>query len=180
MEVVTHTLAPVYDQSSRVLLLGTMPSPKSREYGFYYSHPQNRFWRVIAACMGAPVPPNEGDVLPGGIPALLAASIEAKRELLLGYGIALWDVIESCDIKGSSDASIKNVVPARIERIVGSAHIGVVFCNGGTAGRLYRRYLQDRTGIPAAVLPSTSPANASWSLERLVERWSQAFDELAR
>lgn len=177
---ITHGFDPVFDERSRVLVLGSFPSVLSRENAFYYGNPQNRFWRVIAACVGAPVPPNEGDDLPGGISASLAASIEAKRELLLGNGIALWDVIESCDIKGSSDASIKNVVPARIERIVGSAHIGAVFCNGGTAGRLYRRYLQDRTGIPAVVLPSTSPANASWSLERLVERWSQAFGELAR
>ena len=164
---ITHGFDPVFDERSRVLVLGSFPSVLSRENAFYYGNPQNRFWRVIAAC-------------PGGSPASLAASIEAKRELLLGHGIALWDVIESCDIKGSSDASIKNVVPARIERIVGSAHIGAVFCNGGTAGRLYRRYLQDRTGIPAVGLPSTSPANASWSFERLVERWSQAFDELAR
>lgn len=177
---ITHGFDSVFDERSRVLVLGSFPSVLSRENAFYYGNPQNRFWRVIAACVGVPVPPNEGDALPGGIPASLAASIEAKRELLLGHGIALWDVIESCDIKGSSDASIKNVVPARIERIVGSAHIGVVFCNGGTAGRLYRRYLQDRTGIPAVVLPSTSPANASWSLEGLVGRWSQAFDELAR
>lgn len=136
---ITHGFDPVFDERSRVLVLGSFPSVLSRENAFYYGNPQNRFWRVIAACVGVPVPPNEGDALPGGIPASLAASIEAKRELLLGHGIALWDVIESCDIKGSSDASIKNVVPARIERIVGSAHIGVVFCNGGTAGRLYRR-----------------------------------------
>ena len=104
------------------------------------------------------------------------ASIAAKRAMLLNGGVALWDVIESCDIKGSSDASIRNVVPAHIERITGAAPIEQVICNGGTAGRLYKRYLQERTGLPAIVLPSTSPANAAWRLERLVERWSEAVD----
>ena len=100
--------------------------------------------------------------------------------MLLNGGVALWDVIESCDIKGSSDASIKNVVPAYIERITGAAPIERVVCNGGTAGRLYKRYLQERTGLPAIVLPSTSPANAAWRLERLVERWREAVDWTAR
>ena len=148
----------------------------SRANAFYYGNPQNRFWRVMAACLGAPVPPNEGDSLASGEPATLAASIAAKRAMLLNGGVALWDVIESCDIKGSSDASIKNVVPAHIERIVDATPIEIVVCNGGTAGRLYKRYLQERTGLPAIVLPSTSPANAAWRLERLVERWSEAVD----
>ena len=100
--------------------------------------------------------------------------------MLLNGGVALWDVIESCDIKGSSDASIKNAVPAFIERITGAAPIERVVCNGGTAGRLYKRYLQERTGLSAVVLPSTSPANAAWRLERLVERWREAVDWTAR
>ena len=111
-----------------------------------------------------------------GEPATLDASIAAKRAMLLNGGVALWDVIESCDIKGSSDASIKNVVPAHIERITDAAPIKQVICNGGTAGRLYKRYLQERTGLPAIVLPSTSPANAAWRLERLVGRWREAVD----
>ena len=164
---IEHGFEPVFDEHSRVLVLGSFPSVLSRANSFYYGNPQNRFWRVMAACLGVPVPPNEGDPLASGEPATLDASIAAKRSMLLNGGVALWDVIESCDIKGSSDASIKNVVPA---------HVEVVVCNGGTAGRLYKRYLQERTGLPAIVLPSTSPANAAWRLERLVERWREAVD----
>lgn len=171
---IEHGFEPVFDRHSRVLVLGSFPSVLSRANAFYYGNPQNRFWRVIAACLGAPVPPNEGDPLADGTPATLDASIAAKRFMLLNGGVALWDVIESCDIKGSSDASIRNVVPAHIERITGAAPIEQVICNGGTAGRLYKRYLQERTGLPAVVLPSTSPANASWSLDRLIAFWTTA------
>lgn len=173
---IEHGFEPVFDEHSRVLVLGSFPSVLSRANAFYYGNPQNRFWRVMATCLGMPVPPNEGDPLASGEPATLDASIAAKRAMLLNGGLALWDVVESCDIKGSSDASIRNVVPAHIERITDAASIEVVVCNGGTAGRLYKRYLQDRTGLPAVVLPSTSPANAAWRLERLVERWSGAAD----
>lgn len=160
---IEHGFEPVFDEHSRVLVLGSFPSVLSRANAFYYGNPQNRFWRVMATCLGMPVPPNEGDPLVSGEPATLDASIAAKRAMLLNGGVALWDVVESCDIKGSSDASIRNVVPAHIERITDAASIEVVVCNGGTAGRLYKRYLQDRTGLPAVVLPSTSPANAAWS-----------------
>lgn len=173
---IEHGFEPVFDERSRVLVLGSFPSVLSRANAFYYGNPQNRFWRVMAACLSAPVPPNEGDSLAGSEPATLDASIAVKRSMLLNGGVALWDVIESCDIKGSSDASIKNVVPAHAERITGAAPIEVVVCNGGTAGRLYKRYLQERTGLLAIVLPSTSPANAAWRLERLVERWRDAVD----
>ena len=159
-EHIEHTFAPVYDADSKVLILGTLPSVKSRENHFYYGHKQNRFWKVVADLCGEPVP----------------ETIEEKKAMLLAHHIAIWDVIQSCDIKGSSDASIKNVVPAHIERIADATPIEIVVCNGGTAGRLYKRYLQDRTGLPAIVLPSTSPANAAWRLERLVERWSEAVD----
>ena len=170
---ISHGFDPVVDEHCRVLVLGSFPSVLSREHAFYYGNPQNRFWRVIAACTGEPVPPNERDALSGDGSRLatLAESIEAKRSLLLRHGIALWDVIASCDIKGSSDASIKNVVPAEIERVTTIAPIETVLCNGGMAGRLYRRYLQQRVGTEAVVLPSTSPANASWSLDRLIARW---------
>ena len=171
---IEHGFETVFDQHSRVLVLGSFPSVLSRANAFYYGNPQNRFWRVMAACLGVPVPPNEGDALASGEPATLDASIAAKRAMLLNGGVALWDVIESCDIKGSSDASIKNVVPARVELITSNTSIEQVICNGGTAGRLYKRYLQERTGLPAVVLPSTSPANAAWRLERLVERWGSA------
>lgn len=173
---IEHGFEPVFDQHSRVLVLGSFPSVLSRANAFYYGNPQNRFWRVMAACLGVPVPPNEGDPLASGEPATLDASIAAKRSMLLNGGVALWDVIESCDIKGSSDASIKNVVPAHIECITDVAPIEQVVCNGGTAGRLYKRYLQERTGLSAIVLPSTSPANAAWRLERLVGRWREAVD----
>lgn len=173
---IEHGFEPVFDQHSRVLVLGSFPSMLSRANAFYYGNPQNRFWRVMAACLGVPVPPNEGDSLASGEPATLDASVAAKRAMLLNGGVALWDVIESCDIKGSSDASIKNVVPARVELITSNASIEQVICNGGTAGHLYKRYLQERTCLPAVVLPSTSPANAAWRLERLVERWREAVD----
>lgn len=171
---IEHGFEPVFDERSRVLVLGSFPSVLSRANAFYYGNPQNRFWRVMAACLGAPVPPNEGEPLSSSELATLDASIAAKRAMLLNGGVALWDVIESCDIKGSSDASIKNVVPARVELITSNTSIEQVICNGGTAGRLYERYLQERTGLPAVVLPSTSPANAAWRLERLVERWGSA------
>lgn len=173
---IEHGFEPVFDQHSRVLVLGSFPSVLSRANAFYYGNPQNRFWRVMAACLGVPVPPNAGDSLASGEPATLDASVAAKRAMLLNGGVALWDVIESCDIKGSSDASIKNVVPARVELITSNASIEQVICNGGTAGHLYKRYLQERTCLPAVVLPSTSPANAAWRLERLVERWREAVD----
>ena len=173
---IEHGFEPVFDEHSRVLVLGSFPSVLSRANAFYYGNPQNRFWRVMAACLGVPVPPNEGEPQVDGTLATLDASITTKRAMLLNGGVALWDVIESCDIKGSSDASIRNVIPADIERITGAAPIEQVICNGGTAGRLYKRYLQERTGLPAVVLPSTSPANAAWRLERLVECWRGAVD----
>ena len=170
---ISHGFEPVFDEHSRILVLGSSPSVLSRENAFYYGNPQNRFWRVMAACLGEPVPQNEGDPGNDGRPSTLEESIAAKRRLLLEHGIALWDVIASCDIKGSSDASIKNVVPAQVERVLEAAHIGAVICNGGTAGRLYKRYLQWQVGLAAHVLPSTSPANAAWQLERLTTRWQE-------
>lgn len=170
---ISHGFEPVFDERSRILVLGSFPSVLSRENAFYYGNPQNRFWRVMAACLGEPAPQNEGDPDIDGRPLTLEESIAAKRHLLLEHGIALWDVIASCDIKGSSDASIKNVVPAQVERVLEAAHIGAVICNGGTAGRLYKRYLQWQVGLAAHVLPSTSPANAAWQLERLTARWQE-------
>lgn len=162
---IDHGFDPVFNERSRILVLGSFPSVLSRKNAFYYGNPQNRFWRVLAACLDEPVPPNESESV------TLEQSIAAKKELLLTHGIALWDAIESCDIKGSSDASIKNVVPAHVERVLEAAHIGAVVCNGGAAARLYKRYLQWQVGLAAHELPSTSPANAAWQLERLTERW---------
>ena len=158
---ISHGFKPVFDERSRVLVLGSFPSVLSRENRFYYGNPRNRFWRVMAEVLGEPVP-DVGDI-PG------------KRAMLLRHGIALWDVIESCDVRGSSDASIKNVVPADVARITSVAPVRTVICNGGTAGRLYRRWLEGITGLPAVVLPSTSPANAAWSLERLTACWREAL-----
>ncbi len=154
---IDHGFEPVFDERSRTLVLGSFPSVLSRANDFYYGNPQNRFWRVAAACLSESVP----------------ATIAEKRAMLLAHGIALWDVISSCDIVGSSDASIRNVVPADIARVTDVARIERVVCNGGTAGRLYHRHLERETGLPAVVLPSTSPANAAWSLERLIDRWRQ-------
>ena len=170
---ISHGFEPVFDERSRILVLGSFPSVLSRENAFYYGNPQNRFWRVMATCLSEPVPQNEGGLSDDGRPLTLEESIAAKKRMLLEHGVALWDVIATCDIKGSSDASIKNVVPAQVERVLEEAHIGAVICNGGTAGRLYKRYLQWQVGLAAHVLPSTSPANAAWQLERLTARWQE-------
>lgn len=152
---VVHTIEPVFDERSRVLVLGTMPSPKSREIGFYYGHPQNRFWRVLAALFEESVPTTN----------------EERTALLLNHRIALWDVLASCTIKGASDASIADAVPNDLSRITEAAPIECVFCTGATAARLYRKHCEAAVGIPAVQLPSTSPANAAWSLDRLIEAY---------
>ena len=143
-------------------MLGSFPSVLSRANDFYYGNPQNRFWRVMASCLGEPTP----------------TSIAEKREMLLAHGVALWDVIASCDIRGSSDASIKNVVPVDVARVTSAAPIEAVLCNGATSGRLYHRYLEAIAGHTAVVMPSTSPANAAWSLDRLTERWAEELAAL--
>lgn len=155
-EKLQHEFAPVYDENSRVLILGTFPSVKSREQHFYYGHPQNRFWRVMAGLTGEAVP----------------ETIEEKKALLLGHGIAVWDVIACCDITGSSDSSIRNVVPARLNEVLDVCRIRQIFANGGTAKRLFDRYQRAACGREIIGLPSTSPANASFRLERLLESWS--------
>ena len=152
---ITHSFAPVFDENSRILILGSLPSVKSREEGFYYGHPRNRFWKVLAEITG--------EELPKGI--------EEKKALLWKHGIAIWDVIASCDIIGSSDSSIRNVEPVDIQRMMGYCQIERIFANGRTAGKLYRKYLQPVTGLAGVELPSTSPANAAWSLERLAKEW---------
>ena len=158
---ITHGFEPVFDERSRVLVLGSFPSVLSRENRFYYGNPRNRFWRVLASALGEREPAVD--------------DIPAKRALLLRHGVALWDVIESCDVRGSSDASIRNVVPADVARITCAAPIRTVLCNGGTAARLYHRWLEPVTGMAAVTLPSTSPANAAWSAERLTERWREVL-----
>ena len=169
-ESLTHQFEPVYNSSSRILILGTFPSVKSRAYGFYYGHPQNRFWKVLAAIANAPVP----------------ASIPEKKQLLLAHRIALWDVIKSCEIMGSSDSSIRNVVPADIPMLLEQSSISAIFGNGNKTCELFDKYtrpmiLEKFSGSPVKSealssihrLPSTSPANAAWSLERLTECWGR-------
>ncbi len=163
-EHIAHGFSPVFDERSTVLVLGSFPSVLSRKNDFYYGNPRNRFWCMLSAFAGSSVP----------------KTIPEKRELLLSHGIALWDVIQECDIKGSSDASIKNVVPVQVEHILQKAPIKRVFCNGATAGRLYKKYLLYKIGLPSEVLPSTSPANAVWGTDRLVSHWCEALSGTAR
>ena len=154
-EHIVHSFEPVYDKDSEILILGTLPSVKSRENNFYYGHKQNRFWKVLATLLKEPVP----------------ETIEEKKAVLLAHRIALWDVIQSCDIKGSSDSSIKNVQPTDIGMILEKTNVTQIYANGNKAGQLYKRYQFPVTGIEATMLPSTSPANAAWLFDRLCEAW---------
>ena len=156
---IAHPFPPLYDARSRILILGSFPSVKSREQMFFYGHPQNRFWRVMAAVLGCGVP----------------QSIPEKRDMLLSHGVALWDSIARCEIRGSSDASISAVVPNDLSPIFAAAEIRQVFCNGKKSHEMYRRFLEPQTGRAAVCLPSTSPANAAWPLERLTEVWAEAL-----
>ena len=158
---VTHTFGPVYDDASRILILGSFPSVKSREQQFYYGHPQNRFWKVIAALFEEPVP--------GKIPE--------KKDLLLKHHIALWDVIAECDIAGSSDSSIKNVVPAELSVVLDHAPIRTIYANGAKAYDLYQKYTYPVTGRDIRKLPSTSPANAAFQMERLLGAWQEILEK---
>ncbi|MBQ3480779.1 MAG: DNA-deoxyinosine glycosylase [Oscillospiraceae bacterium] len=154
-EHVAHGFAPVWDAHSRVLVLGTLPSVKSREAHFYYGHPRNRFWRLLALLFDAPEP----------------RSIEEKKALLLDNGVALWDVVRECDIRRSADGTIRNAVPNDIRPILADAEIRAVYVNGAKAKELYDRLLQPLTGREAIRLPSTSPANAALSFDGLAEAW---------
>ena len=156
---VTHEIQPVFDSRSRVLLLGTMPSPASREQGFYYGHPQNRFWRVLAAIFDEPAP----------------RTIEEKRDMLLRHHIALWDVLASCEIEGASDASIRDAQPNDLARIFDAADIRAVFATETKAGELYRKLIEPTLDAPCTTLPSTSPANAKMKLADLVDAYGKAL-----
>lgn len=163
METITHPIEPVYDARSKILMLGSFPSPKSREYGFYYGHPQNRFWKVLA-CILEEEPPK---------------SNEEKRRLLLRNHIALWDVLHSCKIKGAADESIADPVPNDMERILRAADIRAVFTTGGAATRLFCKFCTPQCGIEPVALPSTSPANCRhYDLERLVEAYRVILEYL--
>ena len=153
--MVEHPIRPVYDKNSRVLILGSFPSVKSREANFFYGHPQNRFWKVLAAVFETEVP----------------VTVQEKRAFLLVHGVAVWDVIKSCDIVGSSDSSIKNVVANDLREILDAADIRQIFVNGKTAEQYYKKYIEKEIGRKAICLPSTSPANAAWNVEKLVTEW---------
>ncbi len=155
-----HLFEPVFDQDSRILILGTFPSVKSRENQFYYGHPQNRFWKVLATLF-------ESDEL---------RTIEEKKAFLLAHRIAIWDVIASCDITGSSDSSIKNVVPTDLRVILEHANIAQIYANGATAAKLFEKYQKPVVNREIICLPSTSPANAAYSLERLTGYWKKMIN----
>jgi TDG/mug DNA glycosylase family protein len=150
-----HNIPPLFNNKSRILILGSFPSVKSREARFFYGHPQNRFWKVVSTIYGVECP----------------VTVEEKKKMLLSNGIAVWDVIASCEITGSSDSSIKNVVPNDLSVIIEAADIEKIFCNGTASYNLYRKYIENKIGIKAVKLPSTSPANAAWSLDKLIKAW---------
>ncbi len=151
-----HTNKPVWDCNCESIILGTFPSVLSRKNKFFYGNPQNRFWRVMAHVLGFATP----------------QTVEEKKNMLLSCKIALWDVIDECDIIGSSDSSIKNVIPNNVSEIINKSAINKIFVNGATAERLYNKYLFKTINIKPILLPSTSPANASYSFERLCDKWA--------
>jgi len=158
----THTIDPVFDCNSKILILGTFPSVKSRENKFYYGHPQNRFWQVISNVYECEKP----------------QTVEEKILFLLSHGIALWDVIKSCEIIGSADSKIKSITPNDINRILSQSNISRIYANGKTAEKLYNQYILPAIGRNIHVLPSTSPANAVWSVNRLTVEWSRINNQM--
>jgi len=152
---ILHPIDPIYNEDCRILILGSFPSVKSRENAFFYSHPQNRFWKVLCAVLQEP----------------LAETTEEKKELLLRHHIALWDVIASCDITGSADSTIQNVIPNDLSPIIKASPDIKIFTNGTVAHRYYRRYMENPMGRQAIALPSTSPANAASTLSKLIAAW---------
>lgn len=159
-EHIVHPFPPLYDEASKILILGSLPSVKSREQMFFYGHPQNRFWKVMAAVLQVEVP----------------ISIDEKKKMLHENHIALWDTIYSCDIIGSSDSSIRNVTPTDLQPIIEQSQIKRVYCNGAISGKYFKKYQQNVLGMEAVTLPSTSPANAAYSVERLVSIWKQMLE----
>ena len=158
-EHIIHPFPPLYDEHSEILILGSLPSVKSREQMFFYGHPQNRFWKVLSAVLGETLP----------------TTIEEKKQMLLRNHIALWDTIYGCDIIGSSDSSIRNVVPTDLNRILAESAVSRIYCNGKTSGKYFEKYQQKILGMEAQVLPSTSPANAAYSVEKLISVWAEAL-----
>ncbi|MBQ7034408.1 MAG: DNA-deoxyinosine glycosylase [Clostridia bacterium] len=159
--MINHPIEPIYNKESKILILGSFPSVKSRETCFFYGHPQNRFWKVLAAVFGGATP----------------ETIEEKKAFLLENKVAVWDVIAACDIEGSADQSIRNVIANDIAPILAESAVEKIYVNGGAAKKLYDRYIYPKVGREARVLPSTSPANAAWSLERLIDVWKNIAED---
>ena len=162
MQHIVHPIPPFFDGTSRILILGSFPSVKSRESGFFYGHPQNRFWKLLAEMFDEPVP----------------KTVDEKADMLRRHHIAAWDSIHSCDIEGSSDSSITNVVPNDFTELFAAADIRAVFTNGKKSHGIYTKYCLPQTRRPAVCLPSTSPANAAWNMERLLGAWKQILEYL--
>ena len=153
--MIIHPIPPLFDSESKTLILGSFPSVKSREAAFFYGHSQNRFWTVVSSVIGCPKP----------------ETVEEKKKMILDNRLAMWDVIASCEIEGSADSTIRNVIPNDLSIIVGNSKVDRIFVNGKTAEKYYKKYIFPQTGIKAICLPSTSPANAAWSIGRLIEEW---------
>ena len=172
---IQHPIPPVWNEQSRVLILGTMPSPKSRQVGFFYMHPQNRFWSVMSGVFGEEFEfPNKA--LGGGTSeTTIAAAIAERRDFLLRHKLAMWDVLASCKIEGAADATIRDAVPNDFTQIFESAKISDVFCTGKTAYGLWKKYCADkyehRYNLTVHCLPSTSPANAQWKIDKLIKEY---------
>ncbi len=160
--MIYHPFDALYNSKSKILILGSFPSVKSRQQKFFYGHPQNRFWKVISAVLDSDTP----------------VTVDEKRSFLLKNGIALWDVIASCEITGSSDSSIKNVVANDFSKILDNASIKNIYVNGKTAEKYFNKYVREKIGKAAICLPSTSPANAAWSLDRLISEWAVIKENL--
>lgn len=155
MGKIIHPIKPLYNENSRILILGSFPSVKSREQMFFYGHPQNRFWSLAAKIFSCEVP----------------KSVDEKKKLALKHGIAMWDVISSCEIEGSADSSIKNVKANDLSQILEAADIKSIYVNGKTAEKYYNKLILPKIGRATVCLPSTSPANAAYSLDKLYEAW---------
>ena len=160
--MIVHPIPPLFDNNSQILILGSFPSVKSREECFFYGHPQNRFWKVIARVLNEKTP----------------VTIQEKTDMMLRHRIAVWDVIYSCEIEGSADSTIRNVVANDLSIILENADIKQIYVNGKKAEAMYKKYTEKQTGIKAIVLPSTSPANAAWNEDRLFDEWKKILNHL--
>ena len=160
--MIVHPIPPLFDNNSQILILGSFPSVKSREECFFYGHPQNRFWKVVARVLNEKTP----------------VTIQEKTDMMLRHRIAVWDVIYSCEIEGSADSTIRNVVANDLSIILGNADIKQIYVNGKKAEAMYKKYTEKQTGIKAIVLPSTSPANAAWNEDRLFDEWKKILNHL--